>query len=258
MAETPGLAVPELQVTQAVPKAGTHLRRFAASALAGLLGRALLIGAFLDVDIGGAREWLWRRSNHGERLRLTKLTDNRKTERVAISPDGRYVVYARRDGDGLGLWVRQVATRSSDVEIVPPEVVDFAGLTFSPDGDYVYFVRSDKNDAGIHSLFVTPVLGGLARLLLKGVDSPVSFSPDGHRFVFTRGIPNQIDLLHIALRHLRRDLAAVAGTIVEVLTGRSGSHRFICSAIMPPAAAEVDPIAALPAAMPPSVMPNLP
>jgi len=68
-----------------------------------------------------------------------------------------------------------------------------------------------------------------------------------------------IDLLHIALKHLRRDLAAVAGTIVEVLTGRLGNHRFICSAIMPPAAPEVDPIAALPAAaMPPSLMPNLP
>ena len=67
-----------------------------------------------------------------------------------------------------------------------------------------------------------------------------------------------IDLLHIALKHLRRDLAAVAGTIVEVLTGRLGNHRFICSAIMPPAAPEVDPIAALPAAaMPPSLMPNL-
>ena len=55
-----------------------------------------------------------------------------------------------------------------------------------------------------------------------------------------------IDLLHIVLKDLRRDLAALAGTIVEVLTGRSG-HRFTCSAIMPPAAPEVDPIAALPA-----------
>jgi len=65
-----------------------------------------------------------------------------------------------------------------------------------------------------------------------------------------------IDLLHIVLKDLRRDLAALAGTIVEVLTGRSG-HRFTCSAIMPPAAPEVDPIAAFPAAMPPSLMPNL-
>jgi len=31
-----------------------------------------------------------------------------------------------------------------------------------------------------------------------------------------------IDLLHIVLKDLRRDLAALAGTIVEVLTGRSG------------------------------------
>src|SRR5438128_9408380 len=56
-----------------------------------------------------------------------------------------------------------------------------------------------------------------------------------------------IDLLRIALKHLRRDLATVAGTIAEVLTGRSGSHRFICSARWQACHTEVDPISGLPA-----------
>ena len=76
-------------------------------------------------------------------------------------------------------------------EILPPEAVEFAGLTFSPDGNYVYFVRGGGDKTVVHSLFVTPALGGPARLLLSGIDSPVSFSPDGHQIIYTRGTPDQ-------------------------------------------------------------------
>ena len=41
---------------------------------------------------------------------------------VAISPDGRYVVYALVDGEKQSLNVRQVAT-GSDVQILPPDEV---------------------------------------------------------------------------------------------------------------------------------------
>ena len=83
-----------------------------------------------------------------------------------------------------------------DVEILPPDAVDFAGLAFSPDGNYLYFGRSDKDDPGYKYLYVMPALGGPARRLLTDIDSPVSFSPDGRRFVFTRGIPtkNQVQV----------------------------------------------------------------
>jgi hypothetical protein len=52
---------------------------------------------------------------------------------VAISPDGQYVVYVLREGEMQSLNVRQVAT-GSDVQILPPDVVSFGGLTFSPVG----------------------------------------------------------------------------------------------------------------------------
>jgi DNA-binding winged helix-turn-helix (wHTH) protein len=100
----------------------------------------------------------YKRASHwrtvgASNLRLTKLTDIRNVELAGISPDGRYIAYAQRDPDGLGLWVREVATRSSSVQILPPEGVEFAGLTFSPDDSYIYFVRSEKNHPSFCHLY---------------------------------------------------------------------------------------------------------
>src|SRR4029077_13934473 len=68
---------------------------------------------------------------------------------------------------------------------------EFDGITFSPDGNYIHFVRSDEKDHGFKCLYTMPALGGPPRLLIKDIDSPVSFSPDGREFVFTRGIPTR-------------------------------------------------------------------
>jgi Tol biopolymer transport system component/DNA-binding winged helix-turn-helix (wHTH) protein len=126
-------------------------------------------------------------------IQITKLTDSGTVEDVAISPDGRYVVYALRNGEKQDLWLRQVATRS-DVQILPSDTNGFHGLTFSRDGNYLYFVRSDKNDPFFKYLYSMPVLGGAARKLIDDVDSPVSFSPDGHQFVYEHCIPPRKDL----------------------------------------------------------------
>ncbi len=144
---------------------------------------ALTVGAYKS-------SWYWRTAST-QNLQLTKLTDIRKVELAGISPDGRYFAYAQRDREGLGLWLREVATRSSSVQILPAESVEFAGLTFSPDNTFIYFVRSEKNHPGFRHLYKMPTLGGPAKLVLRDVDSPVSFSPDGEQFVFTRGITSR-------------------------------------------------------------------
>jgi eukaryotic-like serine/threonine-protein kinase len=125
-----------------------------------------------------------------EKFQVTKLTDSGKVELAAISGDGRYVCYSLRDRGGSGLWLHQVATHS-DVQILPADAIGFEGLTFSPDGNHIYYVRADKNDPGFKYLYVIAVLGGSSRLLIKDIDSPVSFSRDGQRFVYTRGIPRR-------------------------------------------------------------------
>jgi serine/threonine protein kinase len=125
-----------------------------------------------------------------QNMQITKLTDSGKATGVAISPDGRYIVYVLTDGEQQSLWVRNVATKS-DVQVLAPDVVSFAGLTFSPDGNYVYFVRSDKSTTNFRYLYMMPVLGGTPRQLVRDVDSPLSFSADGKQFAFMRGVPER-------------------------------------------------------------------
>jgi eukaryotic-like serine/threonine-protein kinase len=129
---------------------------------------------------------------------ITRLTDSGTVRTAAISPDGRFVVYALVDGEHQSLWVRNVPTKS-DVQIVSPDVVWFSGLSFSPDGNYIYLVRSEKGMLYFHSLYVMPVLGGLQKLLLRDVDGPISFSPDGKQFTYMRGVLHDRSMVEIRI-----------------------------------------------------------
>ncbi len=145
--------------------------------------------ALLAVAVFGAFKLLTRpRGFNLQNMQITKLTDSGKAGSVAISPDGRYIVYVLADGEQQSLWVRNVATKS-DVQVLKPDAVDFVGLSFSPDGNYIYFARSDKSNWGYQYLYVMPVLEGAPRQLIRDVDSAVSFSPDGKQFAFMRGVP---------------------------------------------------------------------
>jgi Tol biopolymer transport system component/predicted Ser/Thr protein kinase len=117
-------------------------------------------------------------------MQIIKLTDSGNAARVAISPDGREVVYVLVDGEKQSLWVRNVPTKS-DVQVLPPAVTVFNGVNFSPDGNYIYFERA-RNSSETGDLYVMPVLGGIPRQLLHDVYRPVSFSPDGKQFALIR------------------------------------------------------------------------
>jgi len=115
---------------------------------------------------------------------IERVTNAGDVRRGAISPDGKYLAFAAGVPGKVGLWVRQVATRS-DIQISPQTAGIVEGLTFSRDGNYVYYVL-DKGDAQSGQLFQVPTLGGQSRKVGGGIDSPVSFSPDGNHFAFLR------------------------------------------------------------------------
>jgi Tol biopolymer transport system component len=105
-----------------------------------------------------------------------------------MSGDGRYVVHVKEGSSRPSLWLRQTAT-GSDVQIMPPDDVDYRVLSFSRDDSYVYFSTYSTTAAGgarIGRLFTIPVLGGSPKLILEDVDGGVDFSPSGDRLAFFR------------------------------------------------------------------------
>jgi Tol biopolymer transport system component len=131
-------------------------------------------------------------------MKISRVTQTGNATSVAISPDGRYVVYALREGEKQSLNVRQVAT-GSDVQILPPDEVWIWGLTFSPDANYIDFVRSEKPNFTDTHLYRMPALGGTPHLAMQGgVDFGSSYSPDGRQFAFFRvanSSPGKVDVL---------------------------------------------------------------
>jgi serine/threonine protein kinase/Tol biopolymer transport system component len=135
---------------------------------------------------------------------LTRLTTTGKATIVAISPDAKWVVHVMNDGGKRSLWTRQVATQSN-IEIVPPAVVTYRGLTFSPDSNYIYYSVSSKDSPQI-ALFQVSTLGGTPTKLLDNLDgdidhqvsATVSFSPNGKQIAFLRKGANKETALMIA------------------------------------------------------------
>lgn len=126
-----------------------------------------------------------------QNIRLTRLTNSGDAIDATISPDGKYIVYVRSDRSTQSLWIRQVST-ANDKEIVPAAPVGFFGVTFSPNGEDLYYAVKQNQNAG--TLYRIPLLGGLPVKVLEAIDGPISFAPDGKRFVMVRGnYPNAGD-----------------------------------------------------------------
>jgi Tol biopolymer transport system component/DNA-binding winged helix-turn-helix (wHTH) protein len=114
--------------------------------------------------------------------RTTQLTNTGQVSRAAVSPDGKYVAYIQSARGQDSLWLRQVEV-AGGIEIVPPSLTHFVGITFSPDSNSIFYVKYGEGAAG-SGLYQVPVLGGAARKILADIDSQISFAPDKKHFVF--------------------------------------------------------------------------
>jgi Tol biopolymer transport system component len=180
---------------------------------------------------------------------VERLTSDGQAELATISSDGRYVVHVKEGSGRPSLWLRQTAT-GSDVQIMPPDDVDYRTLSFSPDDNYVYFSTystTAAGDARIGRLFKVPALGGSPKLILQDVDGGVDFSPSGDRLAFFRmsGLATHLMIAN-ADGSDSKTLAALGEServfMISVRPAWSPDGKTILAAVLPKTGAELHAI----------------
>jgi eukaryotic-like serine/threonine-protein kinase len=122
--------------------------------------------------------------SHFQSIKLDVLTAHGLAKSVAISPDGKYIAYAKDEDGRQSVWLRQTAS-AGDTQIVPPGQTKYDYLRFSRDGNFIYFVGS-VGARQRSALYQMTTLGRNQRQLVTGVDSQISFSPEGTNVAFIR------------------------------------------------------------------------
>ncbi|HEY2431223.1 MAG TPA: protein kinase [Vicinamibacterales bacterium] len=163
----------------AAPAAVAPAHRSMAAPLAVAVAALIIAG-------GSAAYWLGHRAGPapGAQVQMTRVTQSGNVIDAAVSPDGKYFAYVEAVEGRQGLWYRQM-NGSRALELVPGARVGFWGIAFSRDGTSIYYALK-SNEATTGGLYVIPALGGTPRLLLSGIDSAISLSPDGSHLVYLR------------------------------------------------------------------------
>jgi Tol biopolymer transport system component/TolB-like protein/Tfp pilus assembly protein PilF len=160
--------LPQREVTTPKRFSGAY-----AAAACGLLAAALLI-----------TWWISRRpSLPFANVKFTKLTSNGTAESAVISPDGKSVVYATRDINGLTLWRRQLQTGKS-TKIAERISGKLGDLGFTDNGASVQFVTYPISAPAKRELSVTSLAGGSITALKQSFPGPVNLSLDGRWLAF--------------------------------------------------------------------------
>src|SRR6202171_649798 len=184
---TPGPPPPPSTTTPQPPRSTSSSSILIAAAGKNKFGTGLVLGAaflLLVAAAFGIYSLLPHKKDLPvERMSVENLTNNGHVSLARISPDGKYLLHVLDENGLQSLWLRQIPT-GSNTQVVTPAATRYSGLTFSPDGNYIYFVRRDDSEQAIASLYDAPMLGGTPRLLIKDVDSPIAFSPDGQLFAY--------------------------------------------------------------------------
>ncbi len=157
---------------------------------------------------------------------VNKLTSTGQAKLAAISPDGKYILNMEDENSQQSLWLRNIPTparwqyesESSSTQILPPGPFRYLSVQFSPNGSYVYFVRRPSDESRF-DLFRVPILGGAPQKLVTGLNSGISFAPDGEKFAYAVANNPELGKYRLVVRSLEtgEEHALVSGTIDKYL-----------------------------------------
>jgi len=152
----------------------------------------ILIAVIVLISLVGGFLYLYKSASTrpaltSENISLQRLTNTDNLYWAMLSPNGQFVAYVLLHTDGRqSLHLLDINSRSERT-VVPPANVSFYGGGFKPDSSELYYDIMERGVSGAKSvLYQVPVLGDTPRKILDAVAGPVSFTPDGKRFVFDR------------------------------------------------------------------------
>ncbi len=166
-------------VAQAIEPPRRQPQRPAQIALFSVLSLGFILGVLYFVNAKTAPS-----STITPNIKINRLSATNNAWEAVVSPDGNLIAYVMGDAGRQSLWLKQLET-GTDKELLAHEEMRFRGLAFAPDGKSVYYAQRQKTSPE-HVLYQKPIQGGEAKRLLAGVDSAVTFSPDGKQIAFVR------------------------------------------------------------------------
>ena len=145
-----------------------------------------------------------------DRIELTRITNSGSATSAHVSPDGRYIVHVLDEDAGHSLWLRQVASGTSN-RLVPPRDVEYWGITFSPDGQDIYYVAWEPNKPDA-TLFRIPTAGGAPAPVphARGIGTAVAFARDGSRIAYVADSSGTSDTQLVVSRRDGSDVRSLA------------------------------------------------
>lgn len=159
--------------------------------------RLLWMGLAFGAVIVAAAVGLYRHFRVANRVpfrdfTVTRMTDTEDVQLTAISPDGKYLATIRKDTQGKeSLWLHHLPS-NTDRRLLETKDFTYNSLRISPDSSFIYFRVITEGSFGPHDayqsdLYRVPVIGGDPAVVVRNIDSQISFIGDGQRVCFYRG-----------------------------------------------------------------------
>ena len=224
----------------------------------GIVFTAIAVLFFIGLTI----VWQLRRSDYFWRNQLAGARTERVTDfegeeaDVAISPDGKVMVFLADRGGQYDVWLSQIGTSDfvnvTQGKFPTPNPAAIRRVGFFGDGDRIWI--SEGQGSGPYTLWIASVLGGEPRPFLAGAMEP-AWSPDGSAMAYhTAESGDPIFVADRSGRSPRRIFAAAPGNHCHHLTW-SLDGRFLYFVMGSPTTDEMD-IWRIPVVGTPPVLPE--
>lgn len=151
----------------------------------GIIGGLLILSGFVFLSFRN-RQTVVAVTAPAQNISLKRLTPDIYAYHPALSPDGKYLAYVKRENEKFSIWLKDMTGGGNAIQTMPTNTESYGNLQFSPDGTQLYYT-TDRRDTPNSTICRIPIFGGAPQEIARDVVSPFTISPDGNQLAFVRG-----------------------------------------------------------------------